>query len=262
MSGRRNGVPSLYCCNGHEKSDSPYITFEYNEDTRNRLHNVLNGVSTYKDVEICISDNGRSKKSTVTIYTKNNKNKNEIFEKIAQELHIEKDIHTEHCTPKMKELIVMSDNLKEQNFKYSIFYNLGKRKLELEHLKDSNGYEVDPEKMKGHGFKYSKNLFNSTMYSKKISSGKNEVRDLGNVSKEILDDNGNEFSQDKLGIIEKIKRIFGKQKALPKGNVENEEYCTELEVFKDSLKTDVNNRAFEELNKEIVKDNDNELDER
>lgn len=168
LSARKSGVKSQFCCAGHKRSDSPYISFEYTERTEKKLHSVLNDLMTYDDIEIRLANTGKMNIPSLTIYTKNNERKNQVFDSISQSIAIERDIEGEYFPEKIKSLIEVADKLQESDMQYSVLYNLDKRIMELSSLKDESGRHPKYEEMVQKGYKGKEDLFGVTHYLKKI----------------------------------------------------------------------------------------------
>lgn len=78
-----NNFPTIACCAGHHLFDEPYVTIEYNEQTKNQLNAVLNRLRQINGINIMFSTKGlTSNNFNVTIYT-NTRNRDLVFNTIA-----------------------------------------------------------------------------------------------------------------------------------------------------------------------------------
>lgn len=81
-----NGLPTIACCKGHHVSDSPYMTFIYNKNTRKMINAFLNDLQKVKGVQIMFSSTGFTDNPfNVTVYS-NMFNRDKVFNTINNSL--------------------------------------------------------------------------------------------------------------------------------------------------------------------------------
>lgn len=102
-------IPTIACCNGHSIFDKPYITMQYNGDTRKNINAFLNGIKDKKGIEIMFSTTGFTENPfNVTIYT-NMQNRDEIFKIIAETL--DKDEESEYLDENLESALNVAIDL-------------------------------------------------------------------------------------------------------------------------------------------------------
>lgn len=79
-------IPTIACCNGHNKFDKPYITMHYDGSTRRNINAFLNKIKDIEGIEIMFSTTGYTNNPfSVTIYT-NMRNRDKTFKIISDTL--------------------------------------------------------------------------------------------------------------------------------------------------------------------------------
>ncbi len=221
-----NGMETKYSCAGHRRSDSPYVTFKLEEKNKGKVYNIVNEVSSHKNIQIAFSNNGIEQTPSFTVYMKNDKNKNKIFETMTKAVCEEKNIQDEGFEKRLQELFKIKETFENKKMYYSMNYDLDKRNLMISHLKTYMRIRISSEFMKNKGFNEQEDLYGAIIYYKnRIPKGDKEAEELSYISKgfQNIELENRLADKPKTSIFNKIKGFFKKEEEL---NIESNESTT------------------------------------
>lgn len=157
-------IPTIACCIGHKPFDIPYISMQYNKDTRKSINAFLNRIAGMKNVEIMFSTTGFTNNPfNVTVYT-HMLNRDEVFSVIEDILS--KNIESETLDEAVEAVIHMAINL-DFKFEYarvSLINDQFRRKymIALHEACKGNIYEDASDKVKRRDFNMTYYLYRTS----------------------------------------------------------------------------------------------------
>lgn len=179
---RDNEVSSMYSCAGHGKGKPTYITVEMNEQTIEKIYNIISQTSDIKDISFRFAQKEFGKDPNFTIYMNKEKNKDEIMDIISQAMTQEKS--KSELPENLQMITQIVDIFQNEDIGFDLVYGIEKNSnsLLLENLKFANSKYMDNSDFKKMGLKLRKDMFGNKQYIRKgIKHGQKEQQTLGNI---------------------------------------------------------------------------------
>ncbi len=179
---RDNEVSSIYSCADHGKGKPAYITVEMNEQTIEKIYNIISQISDIKDIGFRFAQKEFGKDPNFTIYMNKEKNKDEIMDIISQAMTQEKS--KSELPENLQMITQIVDIFQNEDIGFDFVYSIEKNsnRLLLENLKFANSKYMDDSDFKKMGLKLRKDMFGNKQYIKKgIKDGSKEQQILGNM---------------------------------------------------------------------------------
>ena len=153
---RENGIPSMFCCSGHEKDSTAYITLKMNDQTIKKVYSIINYLNNTKNVSLVFSRNAMFEDSKFSVYMHDENEKNSIMDIISRAISQEENF--ENLSINSQILLEIAELLISNKFNFDLTYYKGREKgiCFRNILLESTNYPFD-KKMEQMGFFYKRN---------------------------------------------------------------------------------------------------------
>ncbi len=212
---KENELPSMFCCAGHGKDKSAYITVQMNEQTKKKIYNIMDKLSDIKDISFRFAQKEFAEDPSFTVYMNNEKSKNEIMDIIS--LAMTQEMEKDQLPKNFKKLTDIIDKFKTEDIGFDLLYEIGKNKnkILLENLKFGNSEWIEKSDFKKMGFNSRTDMFGKLQYYRNGISKEKEESIFNNILDNLTQIFNSERKED-LSITQKIAQKISSNNFLKK----------------------------------------------